>query len=132
MYTYTHTHICVCVCTFLVIQLCLSFCRFLCQWDFPGKNTGVGSHSLHQGISLTQGSNLGLLHCRWILYCLSPQGSPCVCVCVCVCARARTHVYIHTYLYRNIIQPEKRTKFCHLQQSGWTQGILSFSEMNQR
>ena len=24
----------------------------------------------------TQGSNPGLLHCRWILYCLSHQGSP--------------------------------------------------------
>ena len=33
------------------------------------KNTGVGSLSLLQGIFLTQGSNLGLLHCRQILYC---------------------------------------------------------------
>ena len=32
------------------------------------KNTGVGSRSLLQGIFPTQGSNLGLLHCRWILY----------------------------------------------------------------
>ena len=29
-----------------------------------------------QGIFLTQGLNLGLLHCRQILYCLSHQGSP--------------------------------------------------------
>ena len=28
------------------------------------------------GILLIQGSNLGLLHCRWILYCLSHRGSP--------------------------------------------------------
>ena len=42
----------------------------------PGKNTGVGSHSLFQWIFLTQGSNPGLLHCRQILYCLSYQGSP--------------------------------------------------------
>ena len=28
------------------------------------------------GIFLNQGSNPGLLHCRWILYCLSHQGSP--------------------------------------------------------
>ena len=28
-----------------------------------------------RGIFLTQGSNLGLLHCRQILYCLSHQGS---------------------------------------------------------
>ena len=29
-----------------------------------------------QGVFWTQGSNLGLLHCRQILYCLSHQGSP--------------------------------------------------------
>ena len=40
------------------------------------KNTGVGSYSLLLGIFPTQGSNLGLLHCRQILYCLSHQGSP--------------------------------------------------------
>ena len=32
--------------------------------DSPGKNTGVGCHALLEGIFLTQGSNLGLLHCR--------------------------------------------------------------------
>ena len=36
------------------------------------KNAGVGSHSLLQGIFLTQESNQGLLHCRQILYRLSP------------------------------------------------------------
>ena len=41
----------------------------------PG-NTGVGSLSLLQGIFLTQESNQGLLHCRWIVYQLSYQGSP--------------------------------------------------------
>ena len=50
-------------------------------WDplsmgFPDKNTGVGSHSLLQGILLTQGSNPGLLHHRQILYHLNHQGSP--------------------------------------------------------
>ena len=49
--------------------------RLLCPWDSPGKDTGVGSLSLLQGIFLTQGSNPGLLHCSWILYCLSHQGS---------------------------------------------------------
>ena len=39
--------------------------------DSPGKNTGVGCHTLPQGIFLTQGSNPGLLHCRQILYYLS-------------------------------------------------------------
>ena len=42
----------------------------------PGKNTGVGSHSLLQGIFPTQGSNPRLQHYRWILYQLSYQGSP--------------------------------------------------------
>ena len=44
--------------------------------DGPGKNTGVGCHALLHGIFPDQGSNLGLLHCRWILYQLSPQGNP--------------------------------------------------------
>ena len=39
------------------------------------KNTGVGSLSLLQQIFPTQGLNQGLLHCRWILYQLSSQGS---------------------------------------------------------
>ena len=44
-------------------------------WNSPGQNTGVGSFSLLQGIFPTQGSNPGLLGCRWILYQLSYQGS---------------------------------------------------------
>ena len=40
------------------------------------QNTGVGSLSLLQWIFLTQELNWGLLHCRWILYQLSYQGSP--------------------------------------------------------
>ena len=40
------------------------------------KNTGVGSLSLLQRVFLTQESNRGLLHCRWILYQLSYEGSP--------------------------------------------------------
>ena len=30
----------------------------LCLWNSPGKNTGVGSHVLLQGIFLTQGAHL--------------------------------------------------------------------------
>ena len=47
--------------------------------DYPGKNTGVGCHAVLQGIFPTQGlkdlPNPGLLHCRWVLYHLSHQGS---------------------------------------------------------
>ena len=50
--------------------------RLLCLLDSPGKNTGVGSQSLLQGIFLTQGLNLSLPRCRQIHYYLSYQGSP--------------------------------------------------------
>ena len=50
--------------------------RLLCPLDSPGKNTGVGSHSLLQSIFLTQGLNPHVLKCRQILYHLSEQGSP--------------------------------------------------------
>ena len=46
------------------------------QWNSPGQNTGVGSLSLTQGIFPTQVSNLGLLHCKRILYQLSQHGGP--------------------------------------------------------
>ena len=49
----------------------------LCPWDSPGKNSGVSCHFLLQRIFLTQGSNLGLLHCRQIVYRLSHQGNLC-------------------------------------------------------
>ena len=51
----------------------------LSSWDSPCKNTGVGRHAFLQGIFLTQGSNLSLLH---LLYWqadslpLSHQGKP--------------------------------------------------------
>jgi hypothetical protein len=45
----------------------------VCPWNFPGKNIGVGFHSLLQGIFLTQGLYQDLLNCRLILYCLSYQ-----------------------------------------------------------
>ena len=45
-------------------------------WNSPGQNTGVSSCSLLQEIFLTQGLNPGLLHCWWILYQLSHEGSP--------------------------------------------------------
>ena len=35
--------------------------RFLCPWNFPCKNTGVGCHFLLQGIFLTKESNLSFL-----------------------------------------------------------------------
>ena len=50
--------------------------RILYTWNSPGQNTGVGSLSLLQAIFPTQGLNLGLPYCKWILYQLSHTGSP--------------------------------------------------------
>ena len=47
----------------------------LCPWDFPGKNIGVGSHFIFQGIFSIQGLNLGIPHRKRILCHLSHQGS---------------------------------------------------------
>ena len=44
--------------------------------DSPDKNTGVGYHTLLQGISPTQGLNQDILNCRLIHYQLSYPGSP--------------------------------------------------------
>ena len=74
--------VCVCVCVYLVAQLYLTLCnglqpaRLLCPWNFPGKNTGVVSHSLLQRISPIQRSKPGLLHYRKIVLPSEPQGSP--------------------------------------------------------
>ena len=75
----------------------------LCPWISSVKNTGVGCHSLYQGIFLTQGSNPSLPHCRQILYCLShhEERKPhinlylYVCVCVCVCVYIYILLFIH-------------------------------------
>ena len=65
----------------LVAQSCLTLrthglypTKLLCPWNPPGRNIGVGFHFLLQGIFLTMGSNLGLLHWRQTLYQMSHQG----------------------------------------------------------
>ena len=76
---------CACVCVCMCVCVCvrcsvmsdsLRPTRPLCSWSSPGKNTGVSSYFLLQGIFLTQGLNPRLLHGRQILYHLSHQGSP--------------------------------------------------------
>ena len=73
-----------CVGLCLVTQLCPTLCNpadcsppgSSVHGDSPGKNTVVGCHALLQRIFPTQGLNPGHPHCRWILYCLSHEGSP--------------------------------------------------------
>ena len=50
--------------------------RPLRPWDSPGKNTGVGGHFLLQGVFLTQGLNLCLLHWQADSLPLNHLGSP--------------------------------------------------------
>ena len=65
----------------LAIQSCPTLCKSM-DCSPPGSSVRgilrarVGCHFLLQGIFPTQGWNLGLLHCRQILYCLSHRGSP--------------------------------------------------------
>ena len=57
---------------------CMQLTRFLCPWNFPGKNTGVRCHFLLQGIFQNQGSNhlLCLLHWQADSLSLVPPGKP--------------------------------------------------------
>ena len=48
--------------------------RLLYPWNSPDKNTGVGCHSLLQGIFLTQGSNLGLFYIAGRFFTTEPLG----------------------------------------------------------
>ena len=72
------------MCCALVAQSCLTLCDPMdcsppdssVHGDSPGKYTRVGCQGLLQGIFPTQGSNPGLLHFRWILYCLCHQENP--------------------------------------------------------
>ena len=83
MYT-LYMYCCMCCAVCLVAQSCSNLCDPM-NCNLPGssvhggssgKNTRVGCHALLQGIFPTQGSNPGLPHCRYILYCPSHQGSP--------------------------------------------------------
>ena len=62
------------LCSILVWPLRLLPARFLCPWDFPGKNTGVCCHFLLQGIFLTQGLNPRLL--LWQVVSFPRPGNP--------------------------------------------------------
>ena len=103
--------------------------RLLCPWDFPGKNTGVDSYFLLQGIFLTQGSNLlsctgffttvepgkqlllnpALPHGRQILYPLSHQGSPINTIWCCLILYDLAVPCLGIYLEKTVIQKDKCT-----------------------
>ena len=60
---------CVCVCTHVLGRVPLFVILWTVARQAPlSKKTGLGCHFLLQGVFLTQGSNLGLLHCMQPLY----------------------------------------------------------------
>ena len=94
--TTTTTHTCVCV---SVAQLYPPLCDPM-DCSLPGSSVhgilqarilGVDSHTLFQGIFLTQGSNPSPLHCGQILYHLSHKGTP---------IYVQTYIHAHIYLQR--------------------------------
>ena len=120
------------VCMFLVCQSYLTLCNPMdcIPWgssvhgDSPGKNTRVGCHALLQGIFQTEGLNLGLEHCRWILYHLSHQKPVILCnikwekmgfpgdtsgkECICQCRRHKRHSFdpwVGNIPWRRVWQP---------------------------
>ena len=72
-------------------MLVVLFCLTLCPSNSPGKNTGVGSHSLLQAIFPTQGSNPGLPYDWQILYHLSHPRVPFCLKLFFVCRRKQWH-----------------------------------------
>ena len=102
-------HIPCCAVLCLAAQLCLTLCDPMdcstsgssVHWDSQGKNASMDCHALLQGIFQTQGVNPALLHCRWILYHLSHQGSLCVHIYIFVC------VYI--YISEKVMAPHSST-----------------------
>ena len=96
--------------------------RLLCPRDSSDKNTGVGCHALLQGIFLTLGSNLHLLHWQAGSLPLAPPGKPrsllviiYMCVCVCVCEYQSFSIspppYIPYMEYSSAIQKDKIMPF---------------------
>ena len=63
-------------CSVMSLFETLSCVQLFCDLEFSRPDTGVGCHSILQGIFPTQKSTGGLLHCRHIPYQLSYQGSP--------------------------------------------------------
>ena len=96
-------------------------CSLLCPWDFPGKNTGMGSHFLLHGIIPIQGSNphfLCLPHCRQILYSLGTWERPLLKSFICIFMQKElemtehTQTHIYTYIFIYVLHIYSLIKIC--------------------
>ena len=97
---YICAYICMYVCIYMYVLLLLCWLLshvqlFETPWTVAHQaplsmvcsrqETGMSCHDLLQRIFPTQGLNLGFLHCRWILYCLSHQRNPYECIHTYIC-----------------------------------------------
>ena len=72
--------------------------------DYPGKNTGVGYHFPHQGISQTQGSNLRLLHLlHWQVDSLP----------LCHLGSLQTHTHTHILSHHGLAPNTEYSSLCY-------------------
>ena len=81
--------------------------RLLCAWNSSCKNTGVGCHAHLQGIFLTQGLNLGLLHLlHWQLGSLplAPPGKPIFFHSNSISLCGASHTFLFTNIFSSLIQ----------------------------
>ena len=101
------------MCLCLVTQLCSALCNSMdCSPPGPSVHGIFQARILEQvtisfstGIILTQGSNPSLqclLHCRWVLYQLSHEGSPHMLLYMYKCIRMYTYRYMYTYICTHI------------------------------
>ena len=100
-----------------------------------GRNTGVGSLSLLQGVFPTQGLNPGLPHCRRILYQLSHKGSPMDYYSPLKRNEVLTHITIWWYLENMMLSEKSQTQRPHtydimkcpdqvLISRSWVEGVM--------
>ena len=73
-----------------------------CPWKTPGKNTGGGSHSVLQGIFLTQGSNPDLLYCSRFFTICATREAP-------ILPYDPAIPQLGTYFEKTVIQEETRS-----------------------
>ena len=130
--------VCLCVCAFSCVQLFATPWTTVLQtplsMEFFKQEYWTGLPCLLQGIFPTQGSNPGLLHCRWILYQLSSlkvkvaQLFPTLCdfmdYTVHGILQARILEWIAFPFSRRSSQPRDRTQVSHIA-GGWILSQLS-------
>ena len=140
---FTHAVLC------LVAQSCPTLCDPVncslpgssIHGDSPGKNTGVGYHALPQGVFPTQGSNPGLLHCRWILYWATREASSPVSnyytqqqlsLSFVHCKILHLHVHVYSHMHTHVwcsthVPVHLHTKnFCSSDKSKIWNGMLTY------